>query len=363
MSESFSKFTGAKGRGAVENPGNRFEQLEVEPDPDALEDLQASDPEFEIPRPKTLYYRDDSQSIISRNSSPDIGFNASLNPYRGCEHGCSYCYARPSHEYLGFSAGLDFETRIMVKPDAPDLLRKELGARKWNPQTLACSGITDCYQPIERKLEITRRCLQVLAEFRNPVGIITKNHLVTRDIDVLSELAEVGAATAVISITTLDRELAAKMEPRASTPEYRLRAIRELHEAGIPAGVSLAPVIPGLNDHEMPSILEAAREAGADYAFYTIVRLSHGMPELFMNWLDRHSPDRRSLVEGRIRDVRGGNLSDSRFGHRMSGEGAIAEGISRLFKVSTKRLGFKGSQIRLSSAAFRRNEGEQMQLF
>ncbi len=363
MSESFSRFVGAKGRGTVENPGNRFEQLDVEPDPDALDDLIAAEPDFAVQRPKTHFYRDDSQSIISRNSSPDIGFEASLNPYRGCEHGCSYCYARPSHEFLGFSAGLDFETRIMVKPNAPELLRKELGAKKWVPRTLACSGITDCYQPIERKLEITRRCLEVIAEFRNPVGMITKNHLITRDIDYLAELAHHNAATAVISITSLDRELAGKMEPRASTPEFRLQAIRELQEAGIPAGVSLAPVIPGLNDHEMPAILEAAREAGAEYAFYTVVRFSHGLPELFLSWLDRHFPERRDLVEGRIREVRGGNLSDSRFGKRMSGEGIIAEGISRLFKVSTKRLGYKGSRIRLSTASFRQNPGEQLQLF
>ncbi len=323
MSEIFSQFSPPHGRGIPENPANRFEKLEIEPDADAWEETQ-NDPEFEAPRPKTLYFRDDTQTIVSRNSSPDIGFETSLNPYRGCEHGCSYCYARPYHEFLGFSAGRDFETRIMVKPNAPELLRRELSSPKWRPQPLACSGVTDCYQPIERKLEITRRCLEVLAEFRNPVAIITKNHLVTRDIEPLRELAASNAASVVLSVTTLDRKLATAMEPRASTPEFRLRAIRELSEAGIPVGVSLAPVIPGLNDHEIPAILEAARQAGATFAFYSIVRLPHGMPELFFNWVERHFPGRKDSIEARIRELRGGRLDDSRFGLRMDGQGALA---------------------------------------
>ena len=209
--------------------------------------------------PQTQFLRDDTQTLISYTDSPDIGFRASVNPYRGCEHGCAYCYARPYHEYLGFSAGLDFETRIMVKLSAPELLRRELSSPKWQPQVLAMSGVTDCYQPIERKLQITRRCLEVLAEFRNPVAIVTKNHLVTRDLDILEKLASVRAANVNLSITTLDAELARRLEPRASLPRHRLQAIERLSAGEIPVRVLIAPVIPGLNDHEIPAILSAAR--------------------------------------------------------------------------------------------------------
>ena len=217
-----------RGRGISESPANRFERYSVESDLEALEELRQVDPEFALPAPRTQFFRDDSQSIISRNASPDIGFTASLNPYRGCEHGCAYCYARPYHEYLGFDAGLDFESKIMVKPRAAELLAEELGRRSWRPEVLACSGVTDCYQPVERSLRMTRQCLEVMAEFRNPVAMITKNHLITRDIDLLGELASHGAAAAVISVTTLDAELARVMEPRASAPEFRLDALRRL---------------------------------------------------------------------------------------------------------------------------------------
>ncbi|MFT5465109.1 MAG: DNA repair photolyase [Verrucomicrobiales bacterium] len=352
-----------KGRGAAENPGNRFEQMLVELDPDAIEDLRVSDPDFEIRRPKTVFFRDDSQSIISRNSSPDLGFDASLNPYRGCEHGCSYCYARPYHEYLGFSAGLDFETKIMVKENAPELLERELSSPKWTPQTLACSGVTDCFQPVERKLEITRRCLEVLAKFRNPVTVVTKNHLVTRDIDHLKQLAADGACSVALSITTLDPKLAAKLEPRASSPEYRLRAIEELSAAGIPTVVSVAPIIPGLNDHEIPAILSAAAERGATRAFYVILRLPHGVSELFMAWLDRHEPGRREKIEGRIREMRGGQLNDSTFKTRMKGEGALAAEISALFRVAAHRAGLNRDRIKLNTDSFRKPGGIQLQLF
>ena len=224
---------------------------------------------------RTQFFKDHSKTVIARNDSPDVGFSASLNPYRGCEHGCIYCYARPTHEYLGFSAGLDFESKIMVKEDAPELLRAELLSPKWQPQVIFMSGVTDCYQPVERKLKLTRRCLEVLAEFRNPVFIITKNRLVTRDIDLLSELARHQAAAVWLSITTLDPELRKVMEPRTSPPAARLAAIRELAQAGIPVGVNVAPVIPGLTDHEMPAILQAAAEAGATAAGYTVVRLPY----------------------------------------------------------------------------------------
>ena len=242
-----------RGRGATINPANRFESLHYE-----LEDW--CEPDSEPRSICTQFLKDDSRSIISYNNSPDVGFDASLNPYRGCEHGCAYCYARPTHEYLGFSAGIDFESRIMVKPEAAALLAEELARPSWIPQHLALSGVTDAYQPIERKLQITRSCLRVLAEFRNPVFVVTKNHLVTRDADYLAELAGVKASAVSVSITTLDSKLAQILEPRASTPSHRLDAIARLHAAGIPVGVNIAPIIPGLNDHEIPNIAAASAE-------------------------------------------------------------------------------------------------------
>jgi DNA repair photolyase len=340
------------GRGATINPPGRFEKLEI-----------AIDEEFEEPNPRTQYLRDSSQSLITTNDSPDIGFRTSINPYRGCEHGCSYCYARPYHEYLGFSAGVDFETRIMVKMDAPKLLRRELSAKKWTPQPVAMSGVTDCYQPVEKKLEITRGCLQVLAEFRNPVGIVTKNHLVTRDIDVLGELASFQAASVHLSITTLDSSLARRLEPRAASPAHRLDAVRQLSAAGIPVGVLVAPIIPGLNDHEIPAILKAAREAGAQRAGYTMVRLPHGVKDVFSAWLEEHLPDAKERVLGRIRDMRGGKLNDSTFGSRMRGEGAFAEQIQQLFAVSRHREGYPDRTSGLSAAAFCNPAGEQLEMF
>ena len=247
-----------RGRGAAENPSNRFEQIAYERDDEWNEP--------DDPAPKTQFFRDTSASIITYNESPDVGFDASINPYRGCEHGCIYCYARPYHEYLGFSAGLDFETKIVVKEDAPELLRRELLSSKWKPQVLAMSGVTDPYQPVERRLQITRKCLEVLVEFRNPVAIITKNLLVTRDIDLLADLAHDNAAAVFLSVTTLDAELARIMEPRTAQPAARLQAIEKLTKAGVPTGVLVAPVIPGLTDHELPAIIKAAAEAGARFA-------------------------------------------------------------------------------------------------
>ncbi|MCB1062626.1 MAG: PA0069 family radical SAM protein [Verrucomicrobiae bacterium] len=359
-----NQFVDDRGRGTVATPANRFEKLSVEIDDGALEEITGIDPDFEKTRPKTVFYRDDSQSIISTNSSPDLGFDASLNPYRGCEHGCSYCYARPYHEYLGFNAGLDFEMKIMVKEHAADLLEWELASGRWQPKHLACSGVTDCYQPIEKKLKITRACLEVLTRFRNPVGIITKNALVTRDIDHLSELARYQAATVAISLTSLDSKLASKLEPRASRPEARLRAIRELNEAGIPTGISLAPVIPGLNDFEIPAILEAAADHGARFATYTVLRLPHGVKDIFSDWLDRHYTQSREKVLGRVRDLRGGSmLNDSNFGSRFTGEGRAAEEIATLFRVSAKRCGLNANRIPLSTDHFRRLSPGQLELF
>src|SRR6476620_6031566 len=307
------------GRGAGFNPANRFEALHLEPDPE-----EEHDPER--PRRQTVYYRDFTRTIIAHNDSPDVGFESSLNPYRGCEPGCIYCYARPTHEFLGFSAGLDFESRIMVKEDAPELLAAELSSPRWKPQTLVMSGVTDPYQPVERRLKITRRCLEVLARFRNPVGIITKNQLVIRDVDLLIELASHDAAAVNISVTSIDPKLQRILEPRASSPRARLDAIARLRKAGIPVGVMVAPIIPGLTDHEVPAILQACADAGAQFAGYTVVRLPFAVAPLFERWLAEHFPDRKEKVLGRIRHLRGGGrLNDPRFNSRMRGVGIFAE--------------------------------------
>lgn len=343
-----------RGRGATGNPANRFERITLERDADW-------DPEQD-PAPRTRFYRDLSQSIITYNDSPDIPFSASINAYRGCEHGCSYCYARPTHEYLGFSAGLDFESRIMVKENAPELLRKELSSPKWKPQELAMSGVTDCYQPIERKLQITRRCLAVLAEFRNPVSIITKNALVTRDLDLLRELATHHAVHVNISITTLDAELARKLEPRAASPRQRLAAMETLAKAGVPVGVLVAPAIPAINDHEIPSVLGAAKAAGASWAYTEVLRLPLTVAPIFQDWLERHFPDRKEKVLNRIRAIRGGKLNDPRFGSRMRGEGIFADQISQMFHVACRKVGLPEDGPELSTAAFRRPGGAQLGL-
>ena len=342
-----------RGRGAASNPPNRFEQISLERDVDW-------DP-AEDPSPKTQFLRDSSQTIISYNDSPDISFNASINPYRGCEHGCSYCYARISHEFLGFSAGLDFETKIMVKEDAPDLLRRELSSRKWKPQVLAMSGVTDCYQPVERRLQLTRRCLAVLAEFRNPVSIVTKNYLVTRDIDLLQELAAHHAAIVYLSINSLDSELARKLEPRAASPSQRLAAVGALSKAGVPVGVLVAPVIPALNDHEIPSVLAAAKAAGAGWAGTEILRLPLTVAPVFQQWLDHNAPAKRDKILGRIRAIRGGKLNDPRFGNRMRGEGIFADQISRIFHVACRRAGLSVNGPELSSSSFRRPGDSQLE--
>jgi DNA repair photolyase len=343
-----------RGRGATANPPNRFEQISLERDADW-------NPEDD-PAPRTLFLRDLSQSIISYNDSPDIPFSASLNAYRGCEHGCSYCYARNTHEYLGFSAGLDFESKIMVKENAPDLLRRELSSPKWKPQMLAMSGVTDCYQPIERKLQLTRQCLAVLAEFRNPVTIITKNHLVTRDLDYLQELATHRAVMVHLSINSLDSELARKLEPRAATPRARLAAVEALAKAGVPVGILVAPVIPALNDHEIPSVLAAAKEAGAGWAGTEILRLPLTVAPIFERWLEENFPETKEKVLGRIRVIRGGKLNDPRFGSRMRGEGVFADQISQMFHVARRKVGFSNAWPELSIAAFRKPEGAQLAL-
>src|SRR6266516_1898935 len=336
------------GRGASWSPANRFEKFHVDLTDTDLVDV---DPEEEPPshgygapgekpRRPTQFFRANTKTIIARNQSPDVGFETSINPYRGCEHGCIYCFARPTHEYLGFSAGLDFESRIMVKPHAPRLLEAELSSPKWKPQLLMMSGVTDCYQPVERKLKITRGCLEVLAKFRNPVGILTKNRLVARDIDVLMELARHNAVVVNLSITTLDPKLQRILEPRTSAPAARLDAVAQLRAAKIPVGVMVAPVIPGINDHEIPAIVAACAKAGAQFAGHVLLRLPWAVAPLFEHWLDEHFPERKAKVLERLRHARGGErLYDSRSSKRQTGEGLLPETMTVLTKASRRRKG------------------------
>ena len=341
------------GRGASWSPANRFERLHVDLTDNDVVDIDPN--EEERPRRATQFFRDGTKTIISRNNSPDVGFETSLNPYRGCEHGCIYCYARPTHEYLGFSAGLDFESKIMVKTNAPELLRAELESPRWQPQVLVMSGVTDPYQPVEKKLRITRGCLEVLAKFRNPVAIITKNRLVTRDVDLLQELATCNAAAVNISVTSLDPNLQRVLEPRTSPPAARLEAIEKLRNAEVPVGVMVAPIIPGLTDHEVPKILEACAKAGAQFAGYTIVRLPWAVAPLFEHWLEEHFPERKEKILGRIRDLRGNDrLNNSQWHTRMTGEGIFAQQIASMFEVSCRRAGI-GKRPQLSTASFQKS--------
>jgi DNA repair photolyase len=337
------------------NPPNRFLPLYREAIPGWTEE--------DDPAPRTRFFRDDARTVLATNNTPDIGFTYSLNPYRGCEHGCSYCYARPTHEYFGLSAGLDFESKIFVKEDAPERLREELASPKWVPQSVAMGGVTDVYQPVERRLKLTRRCLEVFAEFRNPVTLVTKNALVTRDRDVLAELAKYDAGAVFISITTLDPELSRKMEPRASIPAARLRAVRELTDAGVPVGILMAPVIPGLTDHEAPAILQAVADAGARFAGYVPLRLPFGVKDLFADWLGRHFPERKERVLGRVRSIRGGKLNESAFGLRMRGEGEWADLFGSMFKLHRARAGIAEDGPELSAAHFTNGRPKQGELF
>jgi DNA repair photolyase len=347
------------GRGASWSPANRFEKLHL--DVNDFDVVDVDPDESERPRRATQFLRDGTKTIITHNNSPDVGFETSLNPYRGCEHGCIYCYARPTHEYLGFSAGLDFESKIMVKTNAPELLRAELERPGWKPQVLVMSGVTDPYQPVEKELRITRGCLEVLANFRNPVAIITKNRLVTRDVDLLRELANYNAVAVNISVTSLDPKLQRVLEPRTSSPQARLDTINQLRAAGIPVGVMVAPVIPGLTEHEIPKIVEACARAGAQFAGYTIVRLPWAVAPLFEHWLEEHFPDRKAKVLGRIRHLRGDRLNNSEWHTRMTGEGIFAEQIASLFEVGCRRAGI-GERPELCTTVFRRMR-EQLALF
>ncbi|HLX12942.1 MAG TPA: PA0069 family radical SAM protein [Bacteroidota bacterium] len=343
-----------RGRGASYNTPNRFDKLHFEP----LEiDLDPNDPDD---RPlKTIFLKDASKSVLSKNESPDIHFTYSINPYRGCEHGCIYCYARPSHEYLGFSAGADFESKITVKADAPELLAEAFQKKSWQPQMVCISGNTDCYQPVERKLQITRRCLEVFLKFRNPVGIITKNALIQRDLDILIELAKLDLVSVTISVTTLDDELTRIMEPRTSTPAKRLETIEKLTAAGVPVYVLVAPIIPGLTDDQFPGILKAVAARGAKSAGYTVVRLPGAVGPLFEDWLKRTMPDRAAKILNRIRESHGGNADDTRWGKRMSGDGEFPATIKKLFRIECKRLGLNEEEFHVETKHFRRDGGKE----
>jgi DNA repair photolyase len=343
------------GRGTGLNPPNRFEYLHVEPDPDV--------PPEEQPNLRTQFFPDHSESLLTKNDSPDVGFTWGLNAYRGCEHGCAYCYARPYHEYLGWSSGLDFESKIMVKLRAPELLRRELTSPRWQPEAIAMSGATDCYQPAERQFRLTRGCLEVFAELRHPVGIVTKNALVTRDLDLLAALARHRCVTVHVSVTTLDAELGGRLEPRAARPAARLRAIRALADAGIPVGVMVAPVIPGLTDHELPAILDAAAQAGATRAAYILLRLPHAVKDVFLGWLDAHEPGKKARIIDRLHQLRGGKLNVSDWGARMKGAGLFAAQLRDMFAVNARRAGLNRAPHVLSTDAFRRPGGEQLSLF
>ena len=341
-----------KGRGVGYDPPGRFDSLHVELDPD----------EAGAARPPTEFLDDRTRSIVSRNGSPDLGFNRSVNPYRGCEHGCVYCYARPSHEYLGFSSGLDFERRIMVKRRAPELLRKALASPRWQPQVVAMSGVTDPYQPVERRLRLTRGCLAALRDFRNPVAIVTKNHLVTRDADLLGELARHDCARVWVSVTTLRRELQRVMEPRTSIPARRLDAISRLAEAGVPVGVFVAPVIPGLTDTEVPAIVQAAADAGAAHASSIPLRLPGAVADHFVRWLEERFPERKSRVLARIREARGGRLNESGFHARFRTRGEYAAQVSGLFRAAARKAGLDSEPPPLSTGSYRRHGGAQGEL-
>jgi DNA repair photolyase len=348
------------GRAAQAHLPNRFERVRLEVDPDA--DLDPEDSGDSDRRVPTVLLPDASRTVIRENRSPDISFRYSLNPYRGCEHGCAYCYARPTHETLGMDAALDFETKIVVKYDAPELLRAELAKRSWQVEPIVMSGVTDCYQPIERRLELTRRCLAVMLEARQPVGIVTKNALVLRDLDILGEMARRNLVCVNVSLTTLDPALARTMEPRTASPQARLRAIAELSAAGVPTRVMTAPIIPGLNDHEIPNLLEAASEARAKGAAYVLLRLPLSVLPVFEAWLEQNRPLQRDRIRALVRETRGGAMNDSRFGSRMRGDGPYAEGIARTFRVFARKHGLDGEMPALDCSQFVRPEPHDGQL-
>ncbi len=351
-----------KGRGAQFNPKNRFERVYIENfESDEIDDFFLDDEQER--KIGTQYFKDYSKSVIAVNDSEDIDFDYSFNPYRGCEHGCIYCYARPSHEFLGFSSGLDFETKIMVKENAPKLLEIELKKKSYKPDVIIFSGNTDCYQPVESKLKLTRNALKVCLKHRNPVGLITKNALVQRDIDIIKEMNELKLISVTISITSLDKSLISKMESRTSVPLKRLETIEKFADNNIPVGVNVAPVIPGLNDEEIPAILKAASERGAEYAGCLLLRLPYSVKDLFVKWLFDEFPDKANKIINRIKDIRGGKLNHSEFGKRFTGEGEFAGTIKNLFYISCNKYGLNKRDYHLSIEHFRRQVNDQLEMF
>ncbi|MEL6591463.1 MAG: PA0069 family radical SAM protein [Bacteroidota bacterium] len=346
-----------KGRGAQINPANPY--LKQEYDTEAKDGLD----EPRVPDTKTEFFYEHPKKIINKVSSPDVPFEYSINPYQGCEHGCIYCYARNAHTYWGFSAGLDFERKIVVKENAPELLVKALENKRWEVKPIMFSGNTDCYQPIERKLQITRRCLEVMLRYHHPVSLITKNSLILRDLDLLQELAKEDLVHVAITITTLNEELRRAMEPRTASAKKRLEVVEKLSKAGIPVGVMLGPVIPGLNNHEIPNLVEASANAGAVSAGYTFVRLNGQIGEIFEHWIHQHFPDRAQKVLSQIKASHAGKLNDSEYGRRMRGEGEIAKSVSQLFKIAKRRFLVDRKMPPYNLKAFRRPGDGQLRLF
>jgi DNA repair photolyase len=339
-----------RGRGATTNPPVRYDMQSASPFDDGWDTLGSDF--LELPKLATTLTRDATRTAISWNTSPDIGFDRAVNPYRGCEHGCIYCYARPTHAYLGYSPGLDFETKLIFKPEVAELLEKEFRKPGYTARTLALGSNTDPYQPVERTLKLTRAVLQVLDKFNHPVGIVTKSAGVLRDLDILASMAQRKLARVYVSVTTLDAALARRMEPRAASPERRLHAIAELTRAGVPAGVMVAPMIPGLNDAEMEKIVEAAARAGARHAGYVLLRLPHELRQMFEDWLATHFPDRAKHVLNLIRETRSGALSDARFHHRFSGQGVYADLLLRRFARATRHWGLDEAREGLDCGRF-----------
>jgi DNA repair photolyase len=345
-----------KGRGAQVNPKNRFLPREyVQEHTEGIDD-------WERPDTATEYLEEHAKTIVNKIDSPDLGMGYSMNPYQGCEHGCIYCYARNAHQYWGFSAGSDFEHKIIIKKNAPELFRKFLDNRNWQPAPISISGNTDCYQPVERKMGLTRQLLQIALQYNQPVAMITKNSLILRDVDLLSEMAKRNLACVFVSVTGLDEKLRLVMEPRTATYRQRLKVISELSAAGVPVGVMNAPVIPGLNDQEMPHVLKAARENGARMAGYTIVRLNDAVEGIFKDWLQKNFPDRFDKVCSLISSCHGGNLHDSTWGRRMKGEGGVADIIAQQFKLQTRKLGLNMEKVQLDTSRFSR-PNQQLSLF
>ncbi|QEG41451.1 PA0069 family radical SAM protein [Roseimaritima ulvae] len=349
--------------GSQIDPPNRFEGMRAERDWEQLE----WDQEYrrQVERREIQYLKDESKSIVSQNRSPDIPFRFSLNPYRGCAHGCSYCYARPTHEYLGLNAGLDFETKIIVKHDAPRLFREFLARRSWVPEPISFSGVTDCYQPAEREFRLTRQCLEVALECRQPVSIITKNALVLRDLDLLQAMAKLRLVHVYVSLTTLEPQLARDMEPRTSIPSARLRAVETLAAAGVPVGVMMAPVVPGLTDAEIPAVLKAAAAAGAEAANYVMLRLPLTVQAVFREWLQRARPLQAEKVLGLLRDARDGQLNSAAFGERMRGRGERAEQIGQMFRLFKQQLQLADALPRQDASQFQppKPQSGQLRLF